>query len=87
MSDDSDDSAAPRRVPAVSNFHSIVSARKNKRCALDGHAYTIDEFKAYYGEATAEMWQSAPHFIQMREFCDFFNLCLTYPVTAILPNA
>ena len=52
--------------PAVSEFQSIVSARKNMRCALDGHLYTINEFQAYYGEAAAEsIWQSAPHFIQL----------------------
>ena len=63
--------------PAVSEFQSIVSARKNMRCALDGHLYTINEFQAYYGEAAAEsIWQSAPHFIQLREFCGFFNLWL-----------
>lgn len=58
----------------MSNFQSIVSARKNKRCTLDGHAYTLDEFTAYYGEATKEIWESAPHFIQLQEFCDFFKL-------------
>ena len=49
------------------------------RCALDGRLYTINEFQAYYGEAAAQsIWQSAPHFIQLREFCQFFNLWLNF---------
>ena len=63
--------------PAVSKFQNNVSARKNKRCALDGHLYTINEFQAYYGEAAAEsIWQSAPHFISVRDFCRCFDLWL-----------
>ena len=65
--------------PAVSTFQSIVSARKDMRCALDGHLYTINEFQAYYGEAAVQsIWQSAPHFIQLREVCGFFNLWLNF---------
>ena len=78
MNADAASSVAPLCAhPVVSKFQSIVSERKNMRYALDGHLYTINEFQAYYGEAAAEsIWQSAPHFISVRDFCRCFDLWL-----------
>ena len=48
---------------------------KEKRYALDGKLYMINEFQDYYGKAAAEsIWKSAPHFINLQEFCRFFSL-------------
>ena len=64
-----------RRAAPLVAYHNQVSARKLKRCAWDGKLYTIREFQDHYGEKAAEsLWESAPHFNFLREFCTCFHL-------------
>ena len=63
--------------PMSADFRSLVSDRKNMRYAQNGGLYTINEFQAKYGEAAAEsIWPSAPHFLNLQQFCKDFNLGL-----------